>query len=359
MQKKIIPIVLFILLTVVSCSDMPSGAPAGAQSPALSLKVVPLQKEDITIYKTYSTNIEGRQNVEIKPKISGFIKDIYVEEGQQVKKGQPLFTLETQTLNQDANAAKATVNAAQVEVDKLVPLVAKGIISNVQLETAKAQLEQAKSHYQSIVSDIGYARITSPVDGYIGAIPYKTGTLVGATIEEPLTTVSDISEVRAYFSYSEKEFLEMKQNLLAQGKTLTPENLPDVGLILVNGEEYQNKGKIAMVNNIINAETGSVAMRADFKNPDHLISDGSTGDLKIPYVYKGVYVIPQSATVDVQGNKLIYLVKEDHTVTSETITISGTTDTDYIVKEAPKQGTTIVVEGVSKLRDGATITPLN
>lgn len=359
MKKYTLPVSLITLLFLASCGNTPATPASGSQDTVLSLKVVPLNKEDITLYKTYSTNIEGRQNVEIRPKISGFIKDIYVEEGQQVKKGQTLFKLETQTLSQNANAALAAVNVAQVEVNKLVPLVEKGIIGNVQLETAKAQLQQAKSHYQSIISDIDYSKITSPVDGFIGALPYRTGTLVSATIDKPLTVVSDISEVRAYFSYNEKEFLEMKQHLLAQGKTVTPENLPEVGLIMVNGEEYPDKGKIGMVNNMINAATGSVAMRADFKNPNQLLSNGSTGELKIPYAHTGVYMIPQSATVDVQGNKLIYVLREDNTVTSETIKISGATDKYFIVKESPKHGSTLVIEGVSKLRDGMAINPLN
>ena len=122
--------------------------------------------------------IQGKQNVEIWPKVSGFVQNIYVEEGQQVKKGQLLFKLETQTLSQDAQAAKAAVNVAQVEVNKLVPLVEKGIISNIQLETAKAQLEQAKSNYNSISANIGYSNIVSPVSGFIGELPYKEGALV-------------------------------------------------------------------------------------------------------------------------------------------------------------------------------------
>ena len=193
------------VLLFIACGGKDQQQAPAQQAP--SLKVSTLEKQDITLFDSYSTNIQGVQNVEIWPKVSGFVQHIYVEEGQKVTKGQLLFKLETQTLSQDAEAAKAAVNVAQVEVDKLVPLVEKNIISEVQLETAKAQLAQAKANYESVASNIGYSRITSPVDGYIGEIPFKVGALVSSNMTQPLTTVSDISEVRAYFSLNETTLL--------------------------------------------------------------------------------------------------------------------------------------------------------
>lgn len=317
-----------------------------------------LKKQDITVYNTYATTLQGKQNVEIWPKVSGFVQNIYVEEGQKVKKGQLLFKLETQTLTQDANAAKSAVNVAQVEVDKLVPLVEKGIISNVQLETAKARLQQAKSSYESISANIGYSNIVSPVDGYIGEIPYKEGALVSATMAQPLTMVSDISQVRAYFSMNEKELLDMKKQMVLENGTVSSDATPEVELIMINGEPYPQKGKIAMVNNLINGTTGSVTLRADFENPNTLLTSGSTGKIKIPSTFEGVWVIPQFATVDLQGTKMVYVLKEGDSVTTKPLSIVAQTDTDFIVAEGFDQGTTIVSEGVSKLRDGQTISPI-
>lgn len=356
MKKIALGLSAISLAIFASCGGKNEQQAAAPQAP--SLKVNTLEKQDITLYNSYSTNIEGEQNVEIWPKVSGFVQKIYVEEGQQVKKGQLLFKLETQTLSQDAQAAKAAVNVAQVEVDKLVPLVEKNIISEVQLKTAKAQLEQAKSTYSSIAANIGYSNIVSPVNGYIGEIPYKVGALVSSSMGQPLTVVSDISTVRAYFSMTEKQLLDMKSKMTKDGASVSSENSPEVELVMINGETYPHKGKIAMVNNIINPTTGSVTLRADFNNPNFLLSSGSTGTIKVPSPQKDVMVVPKMATVDIQGNKLVYILQDDNTVKSQKINIIDQTDSEYLVSQGVQSGNTIVVEGVSKLREGQSINPI-
>lgn len=356
MKKIALGLSAISLAIFASCGGKNEQQATAPQAP--SLKVNTLKKQDITLYNSYSTNIEGEQNVEIWPKVSGFVQKIYVEEGQQVKKGQLLFKLETQTLSQDAQAAKAAVNVAQVEVDKLVPLVEKNIISEVQLKTAKAQLEQAKSTYSSIAANIGYSNIVSPVNGYIGEIPYKVGALVSSSMGQPLTVVSDISTVRAYFSMTEKQLLEMKSKMTKGGASVSSENSPEVELVMINGETYPHKGKIAMVNNIINPTTGSVTLRADFNNPNFLLSSGSTGTIKVPSPQKDVMVVPKMATVDIQGNKLVYILQDDNTVKSQKINIIDQTDSEYLVSQGVQPGNTIVVEGVSKLREGQSINPI-
>ncbi|MCA0958804.1 efflux RND transporter periplasmic adaptor subunit [Muricauda ruestringensis] len=356
MKKIALGLSAISLAIFASCGGKNEQQATAPQAP--SLKVNTLEKQDITLYNSYSTNIEGEQNVEIWPKVSGFVQKIYVEEGQQVKKGQLLFKLETQTLSQDAQAAKAAVNVAQVEVDKLVPLVEKNIISEVQLKTAKAQLEQAKSTYSSIAANIGYSNIVSPVNGYIGEIPYKVGALVSSSMGQPLTVVSDISTVRAYFSMTEKQLLDMKSKMTKGGASVSSENSPEVELVMINGETYPHKGKIAMVNNIINPTTGSVTLRADFNNPNFLLSSGSTGTIKVPSPQKDVMVVPKMATVDIQGNKLVYILQDDNTVKSQKINIIDQTDSEYLVSQGVQPGNTIVVEGVSKLREGQSINPI-
>jgi len=344
------------VLLFIACGGKDQQQAPAQQAP--SLKVSTLEKQDITLFDSYSTNIQGVQNVEIWPKVSGFVQHIYVEEGQKVTKGQLLFKLETQTLSQDAEAAKAAVNVAQVEVDKLVPLVEKNIISEVQLETAKAQLQQAKSNYSSIAANIGYSNIVSPVNGYIGEIPYKVGALVSSTMGTPLTVVSDISGIRAYFSMNEKQLLKMKSQMTGDGSAASSEHTPEVELEMINGETYPQKGKIAMVNNIINPTTGSVTLRADFDNPNLLLSSGSTGTIKVPSTYEDVFVIPQFATVDLQGTKMVYVLNEDNMVKTVPLTITAQTNKEFIVKDGLENGSTIVTEGVSKLKDGQTINPV-
>lgn len=325
--------------------------------PPPALKVATLEKGDITLDKTYSTSMEGVQDVQIWPKVAGFVDNIYVEEGQKVKKGQLLFKLETQSLSQDAKAAQAAVNVARVEVEKLVPLVEKGIISEIQLATAKARLEQAKSSYQSIAANIGYSVIHSPVTGFIGGIPFKEGALVSNAMGQPLTVVSDISSIRAYFSMNEKELLEMKSRM-SLGEGNGEDGSQEVELVMINGKTYPHKGRIAMINNIIDPTTGNVTLRADFPNPDLLLSSGSTGKIRIPTTYSDVWVIPQSATIDRQGSKMIFVL-EGENASPKPIDIVAQTATEYVVAQGIEPGTTIVIEGVSKLRDGQAINPIS
>ncbi len=357
MQKckySIINLFLVILLTT-ACGkkENPAGAPQGP----VPFAVQTIINEDATIYQEYTANIEGQQNVEIRPKVNGFIEKIYVDEGQQVRKGQVLFKLETQSLNQDAAAAKASVQAAQVEVDRLIPLVERKIISNVQLETAKAKLAQAKSSYGSVAATIGYGTITSPVDGVIGSIPFREGSLVSATNAAPLTTVSDSKIVRAYFSMNEKQLLFFNQNFKGASMAEKLKNTPEVSLKLVDGTIYNLSGKLAAAAGLIDPVTGTTQFRAEFKNPEGILRSGNSGAVLLPIVYKNVIVVPQNAVFEMQGKQMIYVVEKDNKVKSRIIKTSANTGLNFIVTEGLNPGEKVVVEGASKLRDDVEIIP--
>ena len=351
-----ISITSFILaLVLVSCGkkeeqQMPPQGPA-------PFPVETVSKQDATIYQEYTANLEGQQNVEIRPKVNGFIQKIYVDEGQMVKKGQLLFKLETQTLNQDASASKAMVQAAQVEVDRLKPLVDRKIISNVQLETAKAKLAQAKSAYGSIAANIGYGTITSPVNGVVGSLPYREGSLVSMTSEMPLTTVSDSKVIRAYFTMNEKQLLSFNKTFKGANTVEKLKNVPEVSLLLVDDSEYNVKGKIATINGLVNPQTGTTEFRAEFKNPEGLLRSGSTGIIRLPIEQKDVIVVPQNAVFEVQGKQMIYVVGKDNKVKSTIITTNGTSGLNFIVTDGLSEGDVIVVEGASKLKDDMEIVP--
>ena len=353
---KRVSITSFILaLVLVSCGkkeeqQMPAQGPA-----PFPVETVALQ--DATIYQEYTANLEGQQNVEIRPKVNGFIQKIYVDEGQMVKKGQLLFKLETQTLNQDASASKAMVQAAQVEVDRLKPLVERNIISNVQLETAKAKLAQAKSAYGSIAANIGFGTITSPVNGVVGSLPYREGSLVSATSEMPLTTVSDSKVMRAYFTLNETQLLSFNRTFKGANTVEKLKNVPKVSLLLIDGSEYNQKGKIVTINGLVNPQTGTTEFRAEFNNPEGLLRSGSTGTIRLPIEQKGVIVVPQNAVFEVQGKQLIYVVGKDNKVKSTVITTNGISGMNFIVTEGLAEGDVIVVEGASKLKDGMEIIP--
>ena len=280
-----------------------------------------------------------------------------VDEGQKVRKGQTLFRLETQTLSQDAAAARANVNAAQVEVDKLKPLVEKNIISNVQLETAKAKLQQAKSGYNSIAANIDYGNIKSPVDGYVGSINLRKGALVSPSSQVPMTTVSDISKVYAYFSMNEKEYLDFIQN--AEGKDIEEKikKLPKVQLLLANGSLYEEEGTIETINSQVNANTGSISFRAVFDNPSRILTNGNSGKIKIPKVYTDAVVVPQEATYEQQGSIYVYKVGEDGMATSTKIETTAEVGNLYVVASGLQKGDKIVAKGANKLRGNSKINP--
>lgn len=355
MKKTSVISAFAALILLAACGKKEQQAPQ-AQGPA-PFPVQQVVKEDATVFQEYTANLEGRQNVEIRPKVTGFISKIYVDEGQEVRKGQLLFKIETQTLNQDAAAAKAAVNAAQVEVDRLKPLVERNIISKVQLETAKAQLAQAKASYNSVAANIGYGTIVSPVDGVIGGLPLKEGALVSPTTQDALTTVSDTRVMRAYFSMNERQMLDFTKTF--KGNTLQAKlkNVPAVSLLLVDGSEYDQKGRLETVNGLVNATTGTTQFRAEFNNPQSILRSGGNGVVRIPVVHPDAIVVPQNAVFDMQGKQMIYVVQKDNTVKSKILTIATTSGKNFIVSEGLEAGETIVVEGASKLKDGMAIQP--
>ncbi len=352
-----LPIALGILLLFSSCGDDKSAQQAKMAQQAPTLPVVSIPTKTVTAFTTYPASIEGIVNSQVNAKISGYITDVLVDEGQKVRKGQTLFRLETQTLSQDAAAARANVNAAQVEVDKLKPLVEKNIISNVQLETAKAKLQQAKSGYNSIAANIDYGNIKSPVDGYVGSINLRKGALVSPSSQVPMTTVSDISKVYAYFSMNEKEYLDFIQN--AEGKDIEEKikKLPKVQLLLANGSLYEEEGTIETINSQVNANTGSISFRAVFDNPSRILTNGNSGKIKIPKVYTDAVVVPQEATYEQQGSIYVYKVGEDGMATTTKIETTAEVGNLYVVASGLQKGDKIVAKGANKLRGNSKINP--
>lgn len=350
-------IITVCLMTVVlsSCGNKQDNQQA--QGPPATFPVAQIAYKTITGYQEYPTNIEGIVNSHVRAKISGYIQKVFVDEGQKVTKGQALFKLETRSLSQDAGAARALINVAQVEVDKLIPLVEKNIISPVQLETAKANLAQAKANYSSIVANIDYATVKSSVDGYVGSINFREGSLVSPSDATPLTIVSDIKQVYAFFSLNEADYLGFLQN--TKGKNLNEkiDNFPEVSLILVNGNTYSEKGKIETSTGQINQNTGTVNFRAIFNNPNELLTNGNSGKINIPTVYENAIVIPQEATYEQQGNIMVFTVGENNKVSSLIIKVKVSIDNLYVVESGIKEGDKIVTTGVEKLRNDMLITP--
>lgn len=374
MKAKFIVFSVFPALVLFSCGKKTE--PMAAPPP--TVPVIEVTARDVTGYYSFPVNIEGKVNNAVRAKISGYIRNVYVDEGQIVRKGQPLFQLETNVQSQDAhaaqaginaaqaniNAAQASVNAAQVEVDKLIPLVEKNIISNVQLETAKANLsraqgqlaqaraayQQAKANYSGIQANIDFGVVKSPISGVVGSIQFREGSLVGPNDPTPITTVSEVGEVYAYFSMNEAEYLDFLS--ATEGKTVQEKlnQMPEVELILANGQAYSEKGKIQTVTGQINPQTGTIQFRAIFKNTDRLLSNGNSGTLRIPKPYTDVLAVPENATFEQQGIVYVYSVKND-TVYSTPIVVEDRINNIAVVKSGLQKGDIVVVKGIGKLRN--------
>ncbi|MGI8634275.1 MAG: efflux RND transporter periplasmic adaptor subunit [Segetibacter sp.] len=297
---------------------------------------------------------------------------MYVDEGATVRKGQRLFLISApqyeqmvRTAQADIKIAQANVNAAEMQVNKVRPLVEKDIISKFELESAQytlqarqAALAQARATLANARTNLGYTSVTSPVNGVVGTIPYRIGSLVSSNTAQPLTTVSNIGNIYAYFSINEKQALEYVKN--NPGKTLHERlaKIPPVSLILSTGTEFPQKGKIETASGLINTQTGSVSVRATFPNPGNIIRSGSSGVVRIPRTIDSAILVPQKATFEVQGKKFVYIAESTGTVRIAEIKVIDVGNGQYfVVTEGVRAGEKIVLEGVATLKEGASIKP--
>ncbi|SHM83765.1 membrane fusion protein, multidrug efflux system [Cyclobacterium lianum] len=355
MKNPMIVYLFAVLVLYQSCSEGKSENSGKTPLPSFPVFEVPVKS--VTGYESYPVSIEGMVSSAVRAKVSGYITEVLVDEGQAVKKGQPLFKLETQSLDEDADAAKANVQAAKVEVEKLKPLVEKGIIGGVQLETARARLAQAEAAYKSIAASINYATIKSPVEGYVGGVPFRQGALVSPSDPQPLTTVSQVENMFAFFSMNEKDYLNMLQRTQGQSLDEKLNHMPQVELELVNGQIYAHKGEIKTVTGQVNPSTGTVNFRATFPNPDRLLAHGNSGMIRIPKVYEGYPLITEISATEQQGKAYVYRVGADSLVSRVPVKVQARVDQLVVVEEGVREGDQIVYEGAGKLRDQSKIRP--
>ena len=372
-QPLKVPLFFSLLLILVSCgSKEDKKASTAAANEAKDYSVLTIMPQNTTLFSDYPATIEGQQNIEIRPKIDGYVERIYVDEGATVRKGQPLFHIsapqyeqEVRTAEANIKIAQADVNAAQMQVEKVRPLVEKNIISQYELQSAQfalqakqAQLAQARATLVNARTNLGYTRITSPVNGVVGTIPHKIGSLVSSVTPEPLTTVSNIGNIYAYFSINEKQALEFSTH--TKGNTVEQRlaTIPPVTLVLPNGAPFPQKGRIETASGLINTETGSISVRATFPNPGNIIRSGSSGVVRIPRPVDSALIIPQKATYEIQGKRFVYVVENTGTVRSAEIGIMESGNGQYfVVTSGLNPGDKIVLEGVASLREGAPIKP--
>jgi len=368
---RIILIVIYLTaFFITSCKQEKTNSPAAAAPQEYTVTTV--SPETVTIHQDFPATIEGQQVVEIRPMISGYLDAIYVNEGDHVKKGQLLFKIrnpmyEQQVITAKAsiNRAEADVNTADMEIEKIRPLVDKQIVSDYRLKSAqlelgskKAVLEQSKAELANAESNLAYTSIRSPMNGIIGIFPFKQGALVSSNSQQALTTLSNIDTVFAYFSWNEKQLLDFLSSSPGESLDEKIKNIPQAKLFLANSTEYPKTGRITLASGMISTQTGSATFKAIFSNKEGLIRSGSSATIRIPEELHNVLVIPQSATYELQNKVFAYRVDSANKVTAVALDpLPSDNGQSFFVTKGIKPGDKIVVAGINSLKNGATIIP--
>ena len=368
-NKSMKKLMLTFTMAIILASCAPDAKAPIAAAPALP--VINIESNSVLTDSEYPAALQGTIDIEIRPQVNGNLEKVFVDEGAYVTKGQSLFKINEQPYREQLNNALASFHAseaalinAQLEIDKLTPLVQNKVVSDYQLKTAKASyriasanLEQTKAMVGTAKINLGYTLITAPVSGYIGRLPKKQGSLIGISDIEPLTKLSDVHEVYAYFSLGEADFINFKAQY--SGNTIDDKirKLPPVSLILADNSAYPQTGKIDMVDGQFDKNTGAITIRATFPNAKGLLRSGNTGKIRLSLPHNDAILVPQQSTVEVQDKIFVFAVSKDNKITKQPIIVSGKSGNDYLVQSGIKSGDRIVSKGFENLQEGTVIAP--
>ena len=362
MKKKVI-VVLTVALALTGCRQQGEDRENDNQN----FETMTVAKKDITLQQSYPAQIEGRQSVKIIPRVEGYLRQIYVKEGQHVKKGQVLFVIDQATYQAEVKAAeanvavaKAGVETAQLNYDSRKTLHQKNIVSDYDLRTAtanlsmaKAQAQQAQAQLQSARTNLSYTILRSPSDGVVGSLPYRVGDMVGPSMQGGLTTVADAHEMYVYFSLTERDVMSRITEHGSLDKAVAA--FPPVILLTANGDTCTVKGRVESISGVVDSSTGSVSARAVFPNADNHLLSGSTGCIVIPKKMKQVIVIPQSATYEIQDKTYAWRLVHGK-AESKMISVLPTSDgKTYVVTSGLAVGDIIVAKGAGYVKEGQEI----
>lgn len=354
------------LAVLTSC-----GSKQQRQAPSAVYKTMKVAAKTVQLDTKYSATIRGRQDIDVFPQVGGTLQKLCVTEGQTVKKGQTLFIIDQVPYQAALNTAEAALKAAEAQLataelnyNSRKQLFEERVVSEFDMQTAqnsmlsaKAAVAQAKAQVVNARNSLSYTVVKSPSDGVVGTLPYRQGALVGASMPQPLTTVSDNSQMYVYFSLNESELLKLARQYGSIDSAVV--NMPPVRLLLVDGSEYEELGKVESVSGVVDRQTGSVQLRAVFNNPGKLLHSGSTGNVIIPATYENAFVVPAAATVQTQDKFKVYIVDEKGIAHSQLITILEKDGGDeFIVTNGLSGGEEIVAEGAGMVKEGQDVKKL-
>lgn len=354
--KPIYTLILFTLIFLFSCTH-----PAPISENRLNtITLFELSKSNIETHLEYIADIEAQNNVEIRSRVSGYLNKTHVDEGQFVRKGQVLFSIDDDLFLNEYNKAQAALSLAKAEAKTMEYemkntrlLVEKSVVNQIELEIMQAKLEAAEAKVTDALSQVNEAnirlshtQIKAPFDGYVDRLPFKTGSMIDRG--ELLTTVSDVSFMNVYFNVSETEYLKIKKHKINKENT-------EVGLVLADGSEFEELGKIETVDGEFESGTGTIAFRAKFKNPNKLLKHNATGKIKLSRMRDAVFVIPQQSCFEIQEKTFVFKMLPDSTVKSYSFIPTRRFNSYYLVEGQFEEGDKIVHDGIQKLKDGMRI----
>lgn len=360
-RKRIMGTMFLPVLLLAGC---------GQQTTKEELKeyaVITVNTKDVSAVDKYPATIRGCQDVEIYPQVSGRITAIRVKEGQRVTKGQTLFVIDQvpyraalQTATANENAARAAVATAQLNYDGKKELHDKKVTSLFEVQkahnallSAKAALEQAQAQVTDARNNLSYTMVSSPCNGVVGTLPYRVGALVSQSMAQPLTTVSDNSEMWVYFSIPENQMISMIRRHGSADNAIKA--MSEVCLYLNDGSLYEHTGKVESISGVLDAQTGSLSLRASFTNPKGLLHSGGAGNVGLKTESRNMIVIPQSATYELQDKKYVYKLIDGKATAARIEAKALDEQRIYVVERGLSAGDVIIAEGVSMLRDGMPI----
>lgn len=364
MKKKMMTASFAALLCMFTLNSCKKEQPP---MPTTAYKTMTVQTQTRELSTSYPATIRGRQDIEIYPQVGGTLQKLLVTEGQRVKKGQTLFIIDQvpyqaalSTAIANVKAAEAAVATAELNYKGRKELYDQKVVSDFDLQkaqndllSAKASLEQAKAQKVNAANNLSYTVVKSPSDGVVGVLPYRQGALVGSSMAQPLTTVSDNSQMYVYFSMNETEMLELTRQYGSPEAAI--KQMPSVQLQLSDGTIYADSGRVESISGVIDPSTGTASWRAAFNNPNHLLHSGASGNVIIPAHYNNCVVIPQEATVELQDKVLVYKVIDGKAVSAQIKVSKINNGKEYIVTEGLKPGEVIIAEGAGLVREGVSV----
>ena len=359
-MKKVI-LLLIVVLLLAGCRQQEAEDTAPAD-----FETMTVTKSDMVLEQSYTASIEGRQSVKIIPRVEGYLREVRVKEGQQVRRGQVLFVIDQAAYQAEVKAASANVEVAranltkeQLNYDGSRGLNAHNVVSDHELRTAasslamaQAQLRQSEAQLETARANLSYTVLRSPSDGVVGSLPFRVGDYVGPS-HGSLTTVADSHEMFVYFSLTERDVMDRIARHGSLGKAVSA--FPPVALLSANGDTCMVRGRVESISGVVESSTGAVSARAVFPNSDGRLLSGSTGRIVVPYKMHQVIVIPQAATYEIQDKKYAYRVVKGK-ASSTIITVLPMTDgQNYIVTNGLEVGDIIVAKGAGYVKEGQEI----